>query len=175
MATISDIRQSKTQSELSEYATAFINQMQDGDVLKLTDVFFKEENLILFKNIIIRMIKEKTFQDGFNISFSLDGNAIKKIVPIPEKVIYKVSSIIKFTLQDWTVRMKKIEDFFSYYKYDKQTPIAFSPGVVIIDPEKFIESHRDTVKNNYQIKTFLPYLERLEDIVNYFSQQESFT
>jgi hypothetical protein len=48
----------------------------------------------------------------------------------------------------------------------KKTPIKLKNGGTIIDLEKFIDAHLETVKANNGNKVFLPYLNRLKELIN---------
>jgi hypothetical protein len=63
---------------------------------------------------------------------------------------------------NWLTDIKTLEAIL--LKNDHKTPIKLKNGGTIINLEKFIDSHLETVKFNYGNKVFLPYLNRLKEI-----------
>jgi hypothetical protein len=63
---------------------------------------------------------------------------------------------------NWLTDIEALETIIK--KNDHKTPIKLKYGGTIINIEKFIEAHLETVKANNGNKVFLPYLNRLQEL-----------
>ncbi len=63
---------------------------------------------------------------------------------------------------NWLTDIEALEAILK--KNDHKTPIKLKNGGTIINLEKFIEAHLETVKANNGNKVFLPYLKRLQEL-----------
>jgi hypothetical protein len=69
-----------------------------------------------------------------------------------------------YKLQDWSERIAKIESVIGNACSDSE--IVLSPGMRITDTKKFLASHLEIVKINAGKDVYLPYLERLEYVLD---------
>ena len=67
---------------------------------------------------------------------------------------------------NWLTDITEIEAILK--KNDHKTPIKLKNGGTIINLEKFIDAHLETVKANNGNKVFLPYLNRLQELKHKF-------
>lgn len=65
--------------------------------------------------------------------------------------------------ENWNNEIEVMEDFFKEVATDKQ-PIQLYTSSRIIDVPIFVKNHLATVKANNGNKTFLPYLNRLQEL-----------
>lgn len=66
-------------------------------------------------------------------------------------------------IADWSKDIEVLEDYFNGIAIEKQ-PIRLNKCTVINDVSLFIDSHLTTVKASNGKATFLPYLNRLQEL-----------
>jgi hypothetical protein len=94
--------------------------------------------------------------------------------PVFEKLKPQELQELTKTYKSWEQDIKDLETYFSETtinraKNDGKTSIKLNEWSIITDVTKFIESHFATVKRNEGIKTFMPYLHRLQELKNYLT------
>lgn len=102
-------------------------------------------------------VTKVTYQQ--NILFSL-------VAPLPKIEVFKTERIehpIQQKPQNWSKDISKLEDYFAGIELPTQH-IKLNKYITITDCSLFIESHFDTVKANNGKRTFLPYLNRLQEL-----------
>jgi len=70
--------------------------------------------------------------------------------------------------ENWEQEINDLEHFFKTAKLPSQ-PVKLNPFSTITDLNLFIESHIETVKANNGKHTFLPYLNRLQELKQYIT------
>ena len=86
--------------------------------------------------------------------------------PLPKVEVFKTERIeqpIKEKPQNWSNDIAELENYFASIELPTQ-PIKLNRCSTIRDCSLFIESHFATVKRNNGNKTFLPYLNRLQEL-----------
>jgi hypothetical protein len=76
---------------------------------------------------------------------------------------YKGKTIIKSKLVECSRDIEELENYFSNIVLPTQS-VEIDLCIKIIDISLFIESHLATVKANNGKRTFLPYLNRLQEL-----------
>lgn len=72
-------------------------------------------------------------------------------------------TIKKIKPQNWSNDIAELENYFASIELPTQ-PVKLNQCSTITDCSKFIESHFATVKNYNGKRTFLPYLNRLQEL-----------
>ena len=93
------------------------------------------------------------------------NNIYSKAEPLPKFKIFKAERIkqpIKGKPQNWSNDIAELEKYFAGIELPTQ-PVKLNNYTTITDCSLFIESHFATVKGNNGNKTFLPYLNRLQE------------
>lgn len=88
------------------------------------------------------------------------------IPPLLKVEVFKTERIeqpIKAQPQNWGNAIAELENYFAGIKLPTK-PVKLNPYSTITDCSLFIESHFSTVKRNIGNKTFLPYLNRLQEL-----------
>jgi len=75
----------------------------------------------------------------------------------------ELDTIKKEQPENWSNDIAELETYFANIELPTQ-PIKLKPGESIKDVSTFIESHFATVKANNRNRTFLPYLNRLQEL-----------
>jgi hypothetical protein len=86
--------------------------------------------------------------------------------PLPKVEVFKTERIeqpIKEQPQNWSNDIAELESYFASIELPTQ-PIKLNRCSTITDCSLFIESHFATVKGNNGNRTFLPYLNRLQEL-----------
>jgi hypothetical protein len=68
---------------------------------------------------------------------------------------------------DWSQQIKELESYFNSIEYP-QEPIKINSYSTILDCTQYVEAHFSIVKANNGKQTFLPYLNRLQELKKYF-------
>lgn len=69
----------------------------------------------------------------------------------------------------WTDKINELEEYFNTIMVPVGT-FQVTPSLKITDLSVFIDSHLQTVKNYNGNKTFIPYMDRLNQVKNYLQQ-----
>ena len=88
------------------------------------------------------------------------------VEPLPKVEVFKTGRIgrpIKEKPQNWNNDIAELENYFASIELPTQ-PIKLNRWSTITDCSLFIESHLATVKANNGKETFLPYLNRLQEL-----------
>lgn len=88
------------------------------------------------------------------------------VAPLPKVEVFKTERIeylIKEQPQNWSNDIAELENYFSSIELPTQ-PVKLNRCSTITDCSLFIESHFATVKGNNGNRTFLPYLNRLQEL-----------
>jgi len=88
------------------------------------------------------------------------------VEPLPKVEVFKTGRIghpIKEKPQNWSNDIAELENYFASIELPTQ-PIKLNRWSIITDCSLFIESHLATVKANNGKRTFLPYLNRLQEL-----------
>lgn len=88
------------------------------------------------------------------------------VAPLPKVEVFKTERIehhIKEQPQNWNSEIKELENYFSETQLPTK-PIKLNQCSTILNATLFIESHFATVKGNNGNRTFLPYLNRLQEL-----------
>ena len=86
--------------------------------------------------------------------------------PLPKVEVFKTERIehpIKEQPQNWSNDIAELENYFASIELPTQ-PVKLNRCSTITDCSLFIESHFATVKGNNGNRTFLPYLNRLQEL-----------
>lgn len=83
------------------------------------------------------------------------------VEPLPKVEVFKTERIEQ--PQNWSNDIAELENYFASIELPTQ-PIMLNQCSKIIDCSEFIESHFATVKANNGKRTFLPYLNRLQEL-----------
>ncbi|MBT8245639.1 DUF6371 domain-containing protein [Winogradskyella sp.] len=83
--------------------------------------------------------------------------------PLPKVEVFQPEPIIKEQPENWGNDIAELETYFSGIKLPTQ-PVKLNKCSTITDCSLFIESHFATVKGNNGNRTFLPYLNRLQEL-----------
>jgi len=86
--------------------------------------------------------------------------------PLPKVEVFKTERIeqpIKEQPQNWSNDITELENYFASIELPTQ-PVRLNRCSTITDCSLFIESHFATVKGNNGNRTFLPYLNRLQEL-----------
>jgi hypothetical protein len=86
--------------------------------------------------------------------------------PLPKVEVFKTERIeqpIKEQPQNWSNDIAELENYFASIELPTQ-PVKLNGCSTITDCSLFIESHFATVKGNNGKRTFLPYLNRLQEL-----------
>lgn len=86
--------------------------------------------------------------------------------PLPKVKVFKTERIeqpIKEKPQNWSNDIAELENYFASIELPTQ-PVKLNRCSTITDCSLFIESHFATVKGNNGNRTFLPYLNRLQEL-----------
>lgn len=86
--------------------------------------------------------------------------------PLPKVEVFKTERIeqpIKEKPKNWSNDIAELENYFASIELPTQ-PVKLNRCSTITDCSLFIESHFATVKRNNGNKTFLPYLNRLQEL-----------
>ena len=86
--------------------------------------------------------------------------------PLPKVEVFKTGRIghpIKEQPQNWSNDIADLENYFASIELPTQ-PVKLNQCSTITDCSLFIESHFATVKRNNGNRTFLPYLNRLQEL-----------
>ena len=67
------------------------------------------------------------------------------------------------TIENWDTEISDLTKYFESITLPTHS-IKLDSGTTITGISKFIESHLSTIKANNGIRTFLPYLERLQRV-----------
>lgn len=120
---------------------------------------FREENQS--ENRLIEVIVEEKPQPIVE-AIEVDVSVIEP--PIPKRT----NKGVKLAENDWSEQISKLEVFFNSIDTPSEK-IKLSPCEVIVDVEKFINSHFEYVKRYNGNNTFEPYLMRLQKLKNKLS------
>jgi len=71
--------------------------------------------------------------------------------------------------EPWDKEIKELESCFNRISLP-ESPIRLNPYSLIEDPAKFIHSHLEIIKANNGNSTYLPYLKRLQEIMQLYSK-----
>ena len=82
---------------------------------------------------------------------------------IPKSEVLKIETIEQPKLVDWSGVIAELESYFSDIVLPTHS-IEIASYNKIIDISLFIDSHLSTIKANNGIRTFLPYLNRLQEL-----------
>ncbi|NLZ30976.1 MAG: hypothetical protein GX885_09595 [Methanomicrobiales archaeon] len=85
---------------------------------------------------------------------------------MPKVEVFKTGRIghpIKEQPQNWSNDIAELENYFASIELPTQ-PLKLNRCSTITDCSLFIESHFATVKRNNGNRTFLPYLNRLQEL-----------
>lgn len=88
------------------------------------------------------------------------------VEPLPKVEVFKTERIehpIKEKPQNWSNDIAELENYFASIELPTQ-PVKLNGCSTITDCSLFIESHFATVKANNGKRTFLPYLNRLQEL-----------
>ena len=88
------------------------------------------------------------------------------VEPLPKVEVFKTGRIghpIKEKPQNWSNDIAELENYFASIELPTQ-PVKLNRCSTITDCSLFIESHFATVKANNGKRTFLPYLNRLQEL-----------
>lgn len=88
------------------------------------------------------------------------------VEPLPETEVFETERIehpIKEKPQDWSNDIAELEKYFASIEPPTH-PIGLNECGIITDYSLFVESHLSTVKANNGKQTFLPYLNRLQEL-----------
>ena len=88
------------------------------------------------------------------------------VEPLPKVEVFKTGRIghpIKEKPQNWSNDIAELENYFASIELPTQ-PVKLNRCSTITDCSLFIESHFATVKTNNGKRTFLPYLNRLQEL-----------
>jgi len=85
------------------------------------------------------------------------------VAPLPKVEVFKTEPLIKEQPQNWSNDIAELENYFASIKLPTQ-PLKLNRYSTITDCSLFIESHFATVKANNGNRTFLPYLNRLQEL-----------
>ena len=86
--------------------------------------------------------------------------------PLPKVEVFKTEQfeqLIKEQPQNWSNEISELENYFASIELPTQ-PIKLNKYSTITDCSLFIDSHFATVKANNGKRTFLPYLNRLQEL-----------
>ncbi|GAB1418122.1 hypothetical protein MASR2M12_08870 [Bacteroidales bacterium] len=86
--------------------------------------------------------------------------------PLPKVEVFKTKRIehpVKEQPQNWSNDIAELENYFASIELPTQ-PVKLNRCSTITDCSLFIESHFATVKGNNGNRTFLPYLNRLQEL-----------
>lgn len=83
------------------------------------------------------------------------------VAPLPKVEVFKTERIEQ--PQNWSNDIAELENYFSSIELPTQ-PLKLNRCSTITDCSLFIESHFATVKGNNGNRTFLPYLNRLQEL-----------
>lgn len=88
------------------------------------------------------------------------------VAPLPKVKVFKTEQFelpIKEQSQSWSNDIAELETYFSNIKIPAHS-VKLSQNITITDISLFIESHFTTLKANNGKRTFLPYLNRLQEL-----------
>ena len=85
------------------------------------------------------------------------------VEPLKKVEVFKPEPIVKEQPQSWEQEITDLENYFSSIELPTH-PIMLNQCSKIRDCSEFIESHFATVKANNGKRTFLPYLNRLQEL-----------
>ena len=88
------------------------------------------------------------------------------VEPLPKVEVFKTERIERLKKeqpQNWSNDIAELENYFTSIKLPAQ-PVKLNRYSTITDCYLFIESHFATVKGNNGNRTFLPYLNRLQEL-----------
>ena len=88
------------------------------------------------------------------------------VEPLPKVEVFKTGRIghpIREQFQNWNSDIAELENYFASIELPTQ-PVKLNDRSTITDCSLFIESHFATVKANNGKRTFLPYLNRLQEL-----------
>jgi hypothetical protein len=71
--------------------------------------------------------------------------------------------------EPWDKEIKEFESYFNQISV-LESPIRLNSYSLIEDPAKFIHSHLEIIKSNNGNSTYLPYLKRLQELMQYLSK-----
>lgn len=94
------------------------------------------------------------------------NNIFSHAEPLPKVEVFKTERIeqpIKEQPQNWSNDIAELESYFASIELPTQ-PVKLNRCSTITDCSLFIESHFTTVKGNNGNRTFLPYLNRLQEL-----------
>ena len=106
-----------------------------------------------------KVTKVTKVTDKTNIIFS-------HVEPLPKVEVFKTGQIghpIREQPQNWNNDIAELENYFASIELPTQ-PVKLNRWSTITDCSLFIESHFATVKANNGKETFLPYLNRLQEL-----------
>jgi len=83
---------------------------------------------------------------------------------LAKKKDFRIPNKIHSDPIDWQARIEKLENYFANISLP-QNSIALNPCTTIIDVPGFVESHLTYIKNCQRSSVHLPYLERLEKLM----------
>lgn len=83
--------------------------------------------------------------------------------PLPKVEVFQPEPIIKEQPQNWGNDIAELENYFTGIELPTQ-PVKLNKSSTIKDCSLFIDSHLTTVKRNNGNRTFLPYLNRLQEL-----------
>ncbi len=94
------------------------------------------------------------------------NNLFSPADPLPKNEIFKIKRIEhnkREQSEQWSKDIKELENFFANTKIPKH-PIKLNEWSKITDYSKFIDSHFSIIRANNGNNTFLPYLNRLQEL-----------
>jgi len=68
--------------------------------------------------------------------------------------------------ESWDMEINDLVKFFETSTLPSK-PVSLKPGETIIDVQKFVNSHLRIVQAKNGVRTFLPYLNRLQELREY--------
>ena len=121
-------------------------------LIKMDWRLFRKENIQspqgLGKNVISEVPKTEIFS---------------AVESIPKSEVLKIETIEQPKLVDWSGVIAELESYFSDIVLPTHS-IEIASYNKIIDISLFIDSHLSTIKANNGKRTFLPYLNRLQEL-----------
>lgn len=152
--------------------------VQVSTLIKSNALKFAEQNgidyseLVKLKYDLRDILQHKKLSDFQKTEATEEPQAVQPLVELitfeKHEPVYYFKKPEHLRLQDWTNEIKELEKFFAGIKLPTQ-PIKLNGWTTISDCSLFIECNLATVKANNGKRTFLPYLNRLQDLKNILS------
>lgn len=93
-------------------------------------------------------------------------NDVLPVAPLEAKketIAFFIDTVVSVTNENWNSEIQELETFFNSAMLPAQ-PVKLSHWSTITNVSLFIESHFATVKFNNGNRTYLPYLNRLQEL-----------